>query len=677
MAPRSIGTRASIQAAAVPPAAALIAARVTAGAASKALQMEVAQRVYRGATTESFRAGVRGVILGRTYRGSIVRAVGVVGGVGGGLWALVEPVPATGRLRLMLFDHDAEETLLEPVVAHQFQVHWRRFLPPRDPRVQRVAAVLWKLVNRLDPALARAVSPASSEDAGADESAKKTPRVSAGRTQSTHPMLREGARWTVHVIESPEINAWIAPGGHIFVHTGLLRAVGRDDNMLAFVLAHEMAHQLARHHAEKATLEMLKGVYRAWMWALAATVGADFFGGTFFASALVGAEAAAEVAVSLPFSRTMEYEADAIGQRIMSRACFDPAAGPRVMLMFERYAERMREMALQRTLAAEAAAGSEGGGGSGTWKRREAHRIEQEEKELEDTVTRYLSTHPLNNDRVVAMRATMATNLATLEETKCWEYMRALNRSLASRVMVPNEFPENQGRVFLPSEKWRAKFVKRVDEALMNRPGGMLRVLDGGIGKGDHGQLSGPLGRFDERRTAQLRDMINPATPAPRTKQGTEEEAGQRANVTRHWSWSGSRERPGGFTEEAAEERPASVTHNGHRRSSSRSWRGPVRRTQETHAAINEAAAAAALEEEEATRAEADPEDGEELAEVYGRLWGDMGARAAVRTAATAGLLAIRAAQTQRRQTQRAERMKKSHGDGDAGAVIAGEVKRR
>ena len=101
-------------------------------------------------------------------------------------------------------------------------------------------------------------------------------------------MLREGAHWTVHVVESPEMNAWIAPGGHIFVNTGLLKAVGRDDNMLAFVLAHEMGHQLARHAAEKATLEMLKGVYQTFLWGLAATLGADFFGGVFLAGALVG-----------------------------------------------------------------------------------------------------------------------------------------------------------------------------------------------------------------------------------------------------------------------------------------------------------------------------------------------------------------------------------------------------
>ena len=78
-------------------------------------------------------------------------------------------------------------------MARIFQEHREEFLPVRDPRAQRVAAVLRKLVSRLDPALA-----------GGDPE---------------HLMLRAGASWTVHVIDSPQINAFIAPGGHIFVYT--------------------------------------------------------------------------------------------------------------------------------------------------------------------------------------------------------------------------------------------------------------------------------------------------------------------------------------------------------------------------------------------------------------------------------------------------------------------------
>ncbi len=50
---------------------------------------------------------------------------------------------------------------------------------------------------------------------------------------------------TVHLLEIEQINAFVTPGGHIFVTTGLLDAV-ESENELAFVLAHELAHISAR-----------------------------------------------------------------------------------------------------------------------------------------------------------------------------------------------------------------------------------------------------------------------------------------------------------------------------------------------------------------------------------------------------------------------------------------------
>ena len=157
----------------------------------------------------------------------------------------------------------------------------------------------------------------------------------------------------------------------------------------------------------------------------------DFYGGVFLASALIGAEAAAEVAVSLPYSRAMEHEADDIGMRIMSRACFDPGAGPRLMHMLETHETHMKQLALDATAAGK-----------------EAHT-------LDDTVFRGLRTHPLNEERVRAMEQGMSAAVVTLENTNCGEYIRLLDRSLASRRLVPNEFPQNHARVLLPSSTWQ------------------------------------------------------------------------------------------------------------------------------------------------------------------------------------------------------------------------------
>ena len=50
---------------------------------------------------------------------------------------------------------------------------------------------------------------------------------------------------TIHLLDQPEINAAIMPGGHIFITTGLLDAV-ESENELSFVLAHELGHFVAR-----------------------------------------------------------------------------------------------------------------------------------------------------------------------------------------------------------------------------------------------------------------------------------------------------------------------------------------------------------------------------------------------------------------------------------------------
>lgn len=60
--------------------------------------------------------------------------------------------------------------------------------------------------------------------------------------------------WQFNVIRSREVNAFCLPGGGIVVYTGLLRIVDNEDQ-LATVLAHEIAHALAHHANERITTE--------------------------------------------------------------------------------------------------------------------------------------------------------------------------------------------------------------------------------------------------------------------------------------------------------------------------------------------------------------------------------------------------------------------------------------
>src|SRR5688572_5332439 len=60
--------------------------------------------------------------------------------------------------------------------------------------------------------------------------------------QSTRPTLD----WTFGVLNSDEFNAFAAPGGYVFVTSGLLKQV-ENEAQLAGVLGHEIAHITGRH----------------------------------------------------------------------------------------------------------------------------------------------------------------------------------------------------------------------------------------------------------------------------------------------------------------------------------------------------------------------------------------------------------------------------------------------
>ena len=56
--------------------------------------------------------------------------------------------------------------------------------------------------------------------------------------------------WQFVLIEDKQVNAFCMPGGKVAVYTGILPYT-KDENGLAVVMAHEVAHALARHGAER------------------------------------------------------------------------------------------------------------------------------------------------------------------------------------------------------------------------------------------------------------------------------------------------------------------------------------------------------------------------------------------------------------------------------------------
>jgi predicted Zn-dependent protease len=131
-------------------------------------------------------------------------------------------------------------------------------------------------------------------------------------------ILEVGGQWEVAVFQDETPNAFALPGGKIGVHTGILR-VAENQHQLAAVLAHEVAHVLARHTNERMSQELAVKQGLNVIQALSnptSPTGQAMMG-------LLGV--GAKYGVLLPYSRVQESEADLVGLDIMAKAGFDPA----------------------------------------------------------------------------------------------------------------------------------------------------------------------------------------------------------------------------------------------------------------------------------------------------------------------------------------------------------------
>lgn len=124
--------------------------------------------------------------------------------------------------------------------------------------------------------------------------------------------------WEFNLIESNEVNAWCMPGGKVVFYTGIL-PLTRDENGLAVVMGHEIAHAIADHGNERMSqglLAQLGGV------ALSVAVSEKPEETQQLWMSAFGA--GAQLGVLLPFSRLHESEADHLGLIFMAMAGYNP-----------------------------------------------------------------------------------------------------------------------------------------------------------------------------------------------------------------------------------------------------------------------------------------------------------------------------------------------------------------
>jgi len=138
----------------------------------------------------------------------------------------------------------------------------------------------------------------------------------AKRIEAVASLDKPRFEWEVTLIRSKQVNAYALPGGKIVVYTSIL-PLTRDDAGLATVLGHEVSHATAEHGAERLQRERMTDVAAAILAGGVAFTPQQYV----HVKVLLGA---ASTALSLPWSRDQESEADHIGLVYMARAGYQP-----------------------------------------------------------------------------------------------------------------------------------------------------------------------------------------------------------------------------------------------------------------------------------------------------------------------------------------------------------------
>ncbi|MGE0752712.1 MAG: M48 family metalloprotease [Variibacter sp.] len=159
--------------------------------------------------------------------------------------------------------------------------------------------------------------------------AYQNPRMEAVLKQTVDKLVasseKPDLKYRVTILNSPAINAFALPTGHLYVTRGLL-ALANDDSELASVLSHEMAHVIARHAAMRED--------QARQAAIVSRVVNDVLN-----DPQMGALALAKSKIALAsFSRAQEIEADGIGVGIAAKAGYDPYGASRFLTAMGRNA---------------------------------------------------------------------------------------------------------------------------------------------------------------------------------------------------------------------------------------------------------------------------------------------------------------------------------------------------
>ncbi len=263
-----------------------------------ALGARAGRRVWKG-WSEERRQKVKDAIRKRS--GYVIAGVGALTTYGAGYYLYhVEEAPLTGRRRFMMIDRPQLQSMIEKegsdLVTSISGGH--PILPPSHPAYSEIVPILERIIPIL-----------SSHWVGGTDDIK----------------------WILYVIDNPNVaNAMCLPSGKIFVHSGLLKVCQNQDE-LAFILSHEVAHVLMNHGGELLSNRGLVNFFLlfvvAGLWAIIPSDLVSFFLHKWSLSLT-------EILFHLPYSRELEEEADTIGFLVASSACYEPAKSMQIWSHF-------------------------------------------------------------------------------------------------------------------------------------------------------------------------------------------------------------------------------------------------------------------------------------------------------------------------------------------------------
>ncbi|KAJ3556855.1 hypothetical protein NM688_g1791 [Phlebia brevispora] len=236
----------------------------------------------------------------------------------------LEKAPETGRWRFMDVSPKFEAQLAAAAREELIQEFGRKALPANHPLTIHVRRVVSRILeaNNLGTLKSSGKPSAFREP---DDVWDPDGAFGSSRTEQVNPGAG-GREWELMVVNDDKMVNAMAAFGDIVVFTGIL-PVAKDEQGLAAILGHEIAHVVARHSSERISSSkiMLAAV------SVLAMVGLD----------LGLSNMLSQLLLELPNGRRQEFEADQIGLRLMAKACYDPQAAPDV---FSRLAQLEAKM---------------------------------------------------------------------------------------------------------------------------------------------------------------------------------------------------------------------------------------------------------------------------------------------------------------------------------------------